>query len=319
MKAKIEIRKDFFLDRYCIISHSRKLRPKEYKDKGAEVNVKKCFFCPGNEEPELEIGRLEKNGKWLIRWIRNKYPALLPDFKSVKIFKNGIYERQLGYGFHEVIVDTPKHGVGIFELSVKEITQIFKVYQMRYKALKQKEGISYVVLFKNFGPKSGASIVHDHTQVIAQPSVPEMVKELATSFRKLKRDYGCPVCYVIKKEMRSARRVTSNKHFVSFVPYAPRFANELWVLPRRHILFFEEFTTTELESLASIMKKLLTKVMKLTDSFNYVFYPSPSKQKDMHFHIEIYPRTSIWAGYEFATNRYIISIPPERSAEFYRD
>jgi galactose-1-phosphate uridylyltransferase len=73
----MELRKHYILNRWTYIASGRGSRPKEYKSSELFPNVKSCFFCPGNEEPELEIGRIKKGNSWLIRWIKNKYPSLV--------------------------------------------------------------------------------------------------------------------------------------------------------------------------------------------------------------------------------------------------
>ena len=61
-----ELRKDYILDRWVIISPKRGKRPHEFKQEQAEVHSSKDFFAPGNEEmTPNEIGRIEKDGKWV--------------------------------------------------------------------------------------------------------------------------------------------------------------------------------------------------------------------------------------------------------------
>ena len=316
MNNGIELRRDYLLERFSIISHKRKLRPKEYKPGANTVNVSKCYFCPGNEEPELALGSINENGRWVVRWLKNKYPAFDADEKSVS-WKEGFYFEAPGFGYHEVIIDTPKHGTKLFELSPKEIVRLLGVYRERCQTLANRPGIKYVVLFKNSGPNSGASIVHEHTQIIAQGFIPSLVLEKIDAVRRTKSE-GCPYCKIIKQEAKSPRTILVDKNFVSFVPFAPRFAHEAWLFPRRHAQNLAELNDKELESLAAMLKHILKRVDKLADSFNLLFYYSPKKSDGLHFHVEITPRTSAWAGYEFASQDYIISSPPEESARFYR-
>ena len=311
MATRIEVRNHYFLNRRSIISFARGLRPKDFEP-DVSTKRKKCPFCPGNEEGELEIGRYEKNGKWEIRWIDNKYPALSQSSSGRKSV--GFLKQQVGKGYHEVIIETPVHGKAIFELSDDDILKLFEIFQDRIKELYKKPGIKYVVLFKNFGPSSGATIAHEHSQIVAQPFVPTQVSEKIKALKKYKK---CLYCETLAKELKSSRRISHNKHFVAFCPYAPRFNNEVWVVPKRHIKRYSDFKKEELSSLTRILKEILPKVMKITNSYNLLFFDAP-KGKDMHFHLEICPRTSVWAGYEFLSSDYIISISPEVSASFYR-
>jgi UDPglucose--hexose-1-phosphate uridylyltransferase len=54
--------------------------------------------------------------------------------------------------------------------------------------------------------------------------------------------------------------------------------------------------------------------------YNYGFHLSIDKKAEdyYHWHIEIYPKISIWAGFEINTGIYINTIPPETAAESLR-
>ena len=74
-----ELRKDYVLDRWVIISPKRGKRPHELS-KDAKVVEGKCYFCPGSEDSTPpEIGRVPLNGGWQIRWFENKFAALKPE------------------------------------------------------------------------------------------------------------------------------------------------------------------------------------------------------------------------------------------------
>ena len=75
----MELRKDYILDRWVYIATNRSKRPKEFRKEEKLEKEKICFFCPGNEElTPPEIGRVEKNGKWIIEEIKSV--ANLKDF-----------------------------------------------------------------------------------------------------------------------------------------------------------------------------------------------------------------------------------------------
>ena len=66
------------------------------------------------------------------------------------------------------------------------------------------------------------------------------------------------------------------------------------------------------------IKKGLSALRKLVDDppYNYGFHLSIEKEtKDYyHWHLEIYPKLSIWAGFEKSTGVYINTISPEKAA-----
>jgi UDPglucose--hexose-1-phosphate uridylyltransferase len=56
-------------------------------------------------------------------------------------------------------------------------------------------------------------------------------------------------------------------------------------------------------------------------SYNYYIHTSPCDGKDyphFHWHIEIIPRTSTWAGFELSTGVEVSAIEPERASEFLK-
>ena len=55
--------------------------------------------------------------------------------------------------------------------------------------------------------------------------------------------------------------------------------------------------------------------------YNFYIHSAPCDGKDyphFHWHIEILPHTSTWAGFELDTGIEVSTIPPEVAAEFLR-
>lgn len=305
-----ELRKDYLLDRWVYYSTTRKKRPQEFKKK-----LKVCFFCPGNENlTPPEIGRVEEKGKWKLRWFPNKFSVVDEENNNVKRNDKKYFLSMHPYGKHEVIVETEDHNKQLFDLPPRQIYELLKVYCIRIKALSTLKNIKYVQIFKNHGKEAGTSLVHSHTQVVAIPKVPLEIKDKLDAVRKHKK---CPYCDVIKKEKKSKRIAFENKTFVAFTPYASRFHYELWMFPKRHVKNITELNDKELMDLAKMMKKALFKLKKLGCSYNYYLHYAP-KGKDLHFHIEIIPRMSTFAGFEYATGDIINSLSPEEAAAYYR-
>jgi len=310
----LELRKDYILDRYVIVSAGRKQRPKEF-DKVEQKKDSKCFFCPGNEDmtPE-EIGRIEEDGKWVIRWFANKFPAVNLEGNPKIRTDNSFYTFGSAYGYHEVVVETNDHSKQLWDLDAEHITKILKVYNDRIKDISSRGNIKYVCLFKNSGRDAGTSIVHSHTQIIAYNKIPELVKaEVAKSMEFSE----CPYCSIIGSEKNSSRRCFENNSFVAFCPYASRFHYEIWVFPKKHIRLMNEFDDSMFSDLGSILHLILIKLKELNLAYNITFHYAP-KGEDLHFHIEICPRDAIWAGFELLTDDIINSVIPEEAAKFYR-
>ncbi len=312
----IELRKDYILNRYVLVSESRGKRPHQFKAKvKEEVPEEKRFFCPGHEDstPE-EIMRLpDGKGGWKVRVFPNKFAAAEMKGNPEIRTDNKYYTFSSGYGKHEVIVETPDHDRQLSDLSEEEIKDVLKVYSSRIKEISQMDGIKYVSVFKNHGKEAGTSIVHSHTQLIALNIVPSLVQE---ELDAIKKHDDCPYCEIIENEKKSDRRCFENDTFVAFCPYASRFHYEVWVFPKQHLKSITVVDDKMLMDLAEIMKKILVKLNEINAPYNYVLHYHDDDA--YHFHIEILPRLATWAGFEHSTGMAINSVRPEDAAKFYR-
>lgn len=307
-----ELRKDYVLERWVIIATERAKRPHQFKKERKEQKVDICYFCPGNEN--LTPPEIYRTGgeNWQIRVFPNKFAAVKPEGNFNIKTDNDFFTFSNNYGYHEVLVETPQHEKQLSDLSIEEIKEVFRVYGLRIDELSSREGVRYVQVFKNHGLDAGTSLVHSHSQIIAYNKVPEIVEQ---EIMAVEEHDSCPYCRIIEIEKNSYRRCFENNSFVAFTPYASRFPFEIWVFPKKHspLLTKDE---NELRQLAEIMKKILEKLASLNAPYNYVLHYNNNEK--FHFHIEILPRLSTWAGFEF--NGTIINAEsPEEAAKFYRD
>ncbi|MBI4450538.1 galactose-1-phosphate uridylyltransferase, partial [Candidatus Woesearchaeota archaeon] len=117
-----ELRKDYILDRYVVISAGRGKRPREFKQPKPEIIEESCFFCPGHEQlTPPEIGRIAGKDGWQVRWFANKFAAFAPEGNALLRTDNRFFTFASNYGHHEVIVETPDHTRQLSELSMDEI------------------------------------------------------------------------------------------------------------------------------------------------------------------------------------------------------
>lgn len=310
----MEIRKDYILDRYVIISQSRGKRPHQFSTTEAKEE-RVCMFCPGNESmtPE-EILRVHKpDGGWRIRSFPNKFAAVEQAADARITTENVFFTHGAAYGFHEVIVETDDHTKQLWDLSVDDLSILFSVYKRRVADLLSKPNILYVSLFKNSGKDAGTSIVHTHTQLIATHLYPPAVLE---ELDALKKETACMYCSVVAREKESVRRCFENNSFVAFTPYASRFQYELWIFPKQHISSFLSFSDETMHDLALILYQVLRKLKAVGASYNYIFHYA--QDPAYHFHIEILPRLALFAGFEYTSGILINSVAPEEAAAFYR-
>jgi len=311
----IELRKDYILDRWSYIALGRGKRPQETEADACSTTNAVCYFCPGNENlTPPEIGRVADGEKWKVRWFANKFPAVEPELHK-EIEPGGFYTKGEGFGFHEVIAETPDHTRQLANLSKEELKDVLKVYSQRMAELSQKEGVKYVQIFKNNGAEGGCSIAHSHSQIIAGNLVPCYVKEKIEAVKKYEQ---CPYCEIIETEEKSERFIFANESFLAFATFAPRFNYEVMIFPKKHYRNLTEISEKEFEDLAEAFEKILSKLAKIGAPYNFYLHVAPTGE-NLHFHFEITPRMNTWAGFELATESYVITTSPEEAAAFYRE
>src|SRR4051812_9395442 len=110
-----ELRQDPSTHAWVIIATHRAKRPQEFRVPRATtppaVSTDNCVFCPGNESrTPPELWRIADDGNsWAVRVIPNKYAALSPDGANGPMDQVTMFRRMRGFGYHEVIVETPHH------------------------------------------------------------------------------------------------------------------------------------------------------------------------------------------------------------------
>jgi UDPglucose--hexose-1-phosphate uridylyltransferase len=88
----------------------------------------------------------------------------------------------------------------------------------------------------------------------------------------------CIFCDIVQYHQNNNQRmIIENEQFLAFVPYAPRFPYEIWILPKKHSSHFMKIEDQELNYLSEILKKLLVSMKKsLNDSpYNLILHAAP--------------------------------------------
>ncbi|MCK4884389.1 MAG: galactose-1-phosphate uridylyltransferase [Candidatus Diapherotrites archaeon] len=329
MVAQNELRKDYITNKWVIVAEKRSLRPTDLpliKYKKGESISKTCPFCPGNEHmTPPTIMEVKKNGKWDIRIIENKFPALSKKTKMVSSNKQPLV-KMTAFGTQEVLIETNNHSRQFFENSKTKVKKILELLVDRRKKLLSDKQIEYVLLFKNFGRECGASLSHSHIQISALPIVPPTVAdEINGSNNYYNENHTCPYCDIADKESKSQRFVSSNNNFLLFTPFASIWPYELWILSKKHIQRLEDFSGSQLLDLAEIMIEAIKRLNTLFPDipYNLVIHDTPADNSFQyyHFHIEIYPKYNhkTFAGLEKGGDVYINAISPERAAKHLKE
>jgi UDPglucose--hexose-1-phosphate uridylyltransferase len=192
--------------------------------------------------------------------------------------------------------------------------------------LKRDLRFRYILVFKNHGASAGATLEHTHSQLIALPIIPTIVMaEIEGCRAHFQQKERCIYCDIIRQEQEDADRIVAeNPEFMCITPFAARFPFETWILPKRHAAYFEESQKTQYELLAPILSETLRRLDRVLSrpAYNFVLHTSPLHEKTdpyYHWHIEIIPKLTQVAGFEWGTGFYINPVTPEDSAKFLRE
>jgi UDPglucose--hexose-1-phosphate uridylyltransferase len=335
-----EIRKDGIVERWVVFSPERLRRPMQYDLHAIEdANHEPDPFLSGNESytpPEVfairEPGSAANGPGWKVRVVPNHFPALRVEGELHKEAV-GLYDKMSGVGAHEVVIETPEANVELEQQPLENIVNVLKAYRSRLADLTKDIRFRYLFAFKNVGLLAGASLKHAHSQIIALPVIPINIREkldaakkhYAQKERNLFED-------ILKAEIKSGERlVFQNAGYGAFCPFASRFSFEVMIMPRQQRCNFHNCTDHELVLLADILQKVLLayRVGLERPDYNLILHTAPVRssksddwdtmEQDFRWHIEIFPRLSGVAGFEFGTGFYINPMLPEDSAKFLRE
>jgi len=332
-----EMRKDYILDRWVVIASQRKRRPTDFVKAKEERKPSVCPFCPGNEHltpPANLVYLLEENmirkekdkedsrhKNWVVRCIPNLYPAFSPpklQEASTRVERG--YVSTEAHGHHEVVIESPSHDEHPSVASISQLTYVIEAYEDRLRVLSSYDYVKYVSIFRNQGADAGASLSHAHTQMIATPMVPSIIREeLVSSKEYFEQNKRCVFCEILEKEGKNERSIWENESFAVFAPWAAVNPFEFWIFPKRHQATILDMSKDEIKSLAEAMRVSFGGLRTLLDDPSYNFGFHMASKEWYHWHIEIYPRLSIWAGFEKSTGMLINVMSPEEAAVNLRE
>jgi UDPglucose--hexose-1-phosphate uridylyltransferase len=328
-KSISELRQDLVSGDWVVIATGRAKRPHEFSKIKRHPFIQPKKFCPFETLHKDAVSVYSIDGElgkenWRVEVIPNKYPAFGRGVCAV--FQNvGPYQRTDGVGFHEVVI-MRDHTRSIGRMSAKEVEVILRAYQDRFFALKDDACVEYISVFHNHGVLAGASISHPHSQIIAIPVVPpDIQRSLEGSARYFHQYKTCVHCEIVRYELKEKRRVIyENEVFAALAPYASKAAFEIRIFPKFHAPHFEDMSSRDREACADVLRSALAKLYQglKNPDYNFFIHTAPvgdSKEfRHYHWHIEIIPKTGIWAGFEIGTGIEISVIAPETSAAFLR-
>jgi UDPglucose--hexose-1-phosphate uridylyltransferase len=322
----VEIRKDYFSDILSIVLPNDAVRE--------SIKETKCLLCPGNEEmtPPADLVLVKKGETllkqsdtegdyvkdWVVRVFPNKFPYVSPN--APPSYGEAPHYSEPAVGYHYTLVATPKHEIAFHKIDTDQWTNILASLQDKVRWLYTQRGVSYVSAYVDYYKDSNPSISHPNIQIITTPKVPPTIEKEAETVQTSMNELGiCPMCRVVSVESSGPRQVLGTESFIAFTPWVSRFPYEFWVYPRRHQTSILKLSQKEMTDLALMLRSTLGGMAKALGNpdFSLIFHNSSEKKttKQIHWHIEVFPRIDKLSGLEIGTGIYLNKVPPEIAAQ----
>ncbi len=210
----------------------------------------------------------------------------------------------------QVVVHTPAHVRSLGELGDDALSAAAGAWaELAERAW--KEGFDHLFAFVNEGEAAGASKEHSHSQVVWLDRAPP---EIAAETARL-RQGACALCALLGDPEPSLelaeRKPESGAVKLAVAPFG-RTPYELLIAPAEHLAdaFGSVDQLAAALSLAAEGARLL----------NAVEGPAPFNlwlhnfQGDGHWHLELVPRLTVFAGSELGMGIYVNPLEPEEAA-----
>ncbi len=269
----------------------------------------RCPFCPGHEcDTPPELARMSNPaGEWLTRAVPNRYPLVGPGPDSEPR--------------HEVIVETPHHSLIAIDITSSQRTALLAFYHARFVAMSGREGVNSVSLFRNHGPRAGASLEHPHGQLIGLDFIPpRLAAELDFAQSRFTSGEPCSTCQAVAIDSPQQNlQIERSANLVLYAPLASRVPFEMRIAPAAHRHDFQsaEPLLPQLAHLLHSARYALDLTMK-TAAYNWTVVSAPAIPDDrgrhLHWYLEILPRLTEQAGFEWNTGLLVNIVDPEETA-----
>jgi len=292
---------------WVLVSPHRAGRP--WQGQHEKVNTEKrktyeqsCYLCPNNERvsgqtnPDYTDTYFFENDCAALIKDSSSLPPLPQAGEENNIIANpDLLHAEAVTGTCRVLCFSPRHDLTLANMAVADIEKVITMWQTQILELGQH--YRWVQLFENKGEVMGCSAPHPHGQVWASSSLPvEAAKEdtqQALYFAKHQR--ALLLDYALLESKQQQRTVCENNDWIVVVPYWAIWPYETLLLPKFAIAHLPDLTASQKQSLAIIIKQLLTTYDKLFGvSFPYSmgWHGAPQdNQNNQHWqlHAHYYP------------------------------
>ena len=240
-----------------------------------------------------------------------------PLLESRRAGEPDLFSSRPAAGAHEVLVNAPEHVTAMAELSEDQFAAAVATWRERMRA---GAGAPYVQLIVNEGGGAGASLEHSHAQLYALDFVPAAVareRERVGAYAERAAGGGLLSEILVEEVRRRERLVAIDDEAALVCPWASRSPFELRVIPRTPAPSFADDTAGT--AMIHTALHLLAQRFGSAPELNLWVRTAPRGTDRFHWHVDIAPRLSIKASFEFATGVDINTYPPERAAADLRE
>ncbi len=325
------LRRDPITQRWVVISPDRAEIPTAtLPSRPAGLPPEDCPFCPGKEArtgreiyAEREAGSPGNGPGWWVRVVPDIHPILHIE-GGLEKRAEGMYDGMNAIGAHEILIETPAHDQHWATLEPLQLERVLRAAQQRILDLRHDLRFRHVIWVKNHGHVTSL-FQHPHSHIVASPFVPRAIDEELKGFGDYTRwKERCALCDIVKQEIADGRRVLLQQgSFLVYVPFAPPFPYETWIVPVKHWHDYGETSAEGLRDLARALQGALRCIRTALEDppFSLVLHSSPLGEvarDDFHWHIEVVPRPLSILGLEWGTGIFINPVAPEEAAQRLR-
>lgn len=280
-----------------------------------------CPFCAGNEActPASVLDFPNAGSAWRARIVPNAFPIVV----EAPPCEAGMTDRRAvrpAHGVHEVVIEAAAHERSILAIDPVDWREVWELVRRRLAMLAARDDLAWATLFKNSGPRAGASLEHVHSQLVALDFVPPIIAAEMSAVSAAADPFGRLVA-----EAAADGRIVAERHdLVALVPPAPRQPFETWILPRDPEPHFHATGAARVAAVAELTRLVVARLDATLPGadYNWWLHQLPFRGPDAagrwHWHVEIMPRIAELAGFELGTGCHVTTMPPDESARMLR-
>lgn len=318
-------------DQWVLVSPHRMKRPwSGQTEKAANEDD-----APASNKNPLKPGAIRSNGEKNPDYestfvFDNDFPALMENIPEAGPSEHPLFQIASAKGRCRVMCFHPSSEATLPLMTLQEIRDVIDVWIKEFKELGAK--YAWVQIFENKGSIMGCSNPHPHCQIWASSYLPDEARVKDRAQLQYYQQHNRPMLldYVNQEMARKERIVLENNDWIVVVPFWACWPFETMLLPKQHVVRLDDLTDFQKQTLADIMKRLLTKYDNLFGiSFPYSmgWHGAPtaelSKRDNKHWqlHAVYYPPLlrsatvkKFMVGYEMLAQAQR-DITPEQASE----